>query len=49
MKAELEADEVEGVPDRYAVEVHPLHWSGQTAARSLAVVRRAVDADSESA
>lgn len=40
MKAELEPDELADVPSDYDVDVRPLRWPGQDAARSLAVVRR---------
>ena len=43
MKAELESDEIAGVPEGYSVTVEPLSWPGQLAARTLAIVRRNPD------
>ena len=40
MKAELDPAERDAVPAGYRVEVQPLTWPGQQAARSLVTVRR---------
>lgn len=39
MKGRLDADECAALPSHYNVEVHPLEWPGQTAARCVAVIR----------
>lgn len=49
MKADLDRGEIDAVPTGYAVEVLPLTWTGQSAARTLAVVRRSGPEGSESA
>ncbi|MBY6204481.1 16S rRNA (guanine(527)-N(7))-methyltransferase RsmG [Halomonas denitrificans] len=40
MKADLDPAERDGLPDGYSLELRPLAWPGQSAARTLAVVRR---------
>ncbi len=40
MKADLDPAERDALPDKYSLEVRPLAWPGQSAARTLAVVRR---------